>query len=152
MSACLVGLMLVYAGLNGGQRVARLHLHDDSAYSRYNVALYRHVDNAVDYIASDWNGDETLSVRYDIFPEMQNFWWVAAWHEIDPFYRIGMNFDFLLEMQHGLLNTNTDPLGETAQADYTVVYQPGLTRYDLDDYTVRRFGAIYVLKADPNES
>jgi 4-amino-4-deoxy-L-arabinose transferase-like glycosyltransferase len=155
LNISLVVLMLLYAGLNGGQRLVRLHLHDDSVYSRYNIALYRHVDNTVDYIASDWDGDKTLSVRYDIFPEMQNFWWVAAWHEIDPFYRIGMNFDFLLEMQHGLHNTSTDRLGETNDADYTVVYQPGLTRYDLSAYEVARFGAIYVLKPvseNPDES
>jgi hypothetical protein len=141
-----VTLVLLYVSVSSADRVTRLMQHDDSVYSRYNVSLYRHVAATVEYIAADWQGGTTLTVSYDIMPEMRNLWWVAAWNSIDSAYRMGMNFDFLLNYEHGLSNTNHDPIGYVDEADYFVVYEPGLSRFNLDDYTVAQFGTIYVLK------
>jgi 4-amino-4-deoxy-L-arabinose transferase-like glycosyltransferase len=148
----ILGIVLVvmYAGVSTADRIARLLQHDDTQYSPFNVSLYRHVAETVDYIAADWQGDDTLTISYDIMPEVRNLWWVAAWHSIDPSYRMGMNFDFLLSYEHGLNNTNADPIGYIAEADYFVVYEPGLLRFNLDDYTIAQFGTIYVLKPKQN--
>ena len=143
-------LIITYAAVSTSERAARLYQHDDTEYSRFNVSIYRHVANTVNYIAADWRGGDTVTVSYDIMPEMRNFWWVAAWHSIDPQYCMGMNFDFLLSYQHGVTNTNTDAIGYVETADYFVVYEPGLARFNLDEYTVAQFGTIYVLKEKPN--
>ena len=147
----ILGAMLIitYAAVSTAERAARLYQHNDSAYSRFNVSIYRHVANAVDYIAADWQGGDTVTVSYDIMPEMRDLWWVVAWHSIDPQYRMGMNFDFLLSYQHGLTNTNIDAIGYVETADYFVVYEPGLARFNLDEYTVAQFGTIYVLRENP---
>ncbi|MDQ7035801.1 MAG: glycosyltransferase family 39 protein [Anaerolineae bacterium] len=141
-------LVLTYGGVSMAERVARLNQHDDAQYSRFNVSIYRHVSDTVDYIAADWQGADTVTVSYDIMPEMRNLWWVAAWNSIDSTYRMGMNFDFLLLYHHGLQNTNTDPVGYVETANYFVVYELGLARFNLDDYTIAQFGTIYVLKLD----
>ena len=138
--------IIAYAGLTTADRVARLRQHDDSVYSRFNVSIYRHVSDAADFIADDWQGGATLTVSYDIMPEMRNLWWIPAWHSIDPTYRMGANFDFLLTYHHGLTNTNTNPIGYVETADYFVVYEPGLVRFQLEDYAIAQFGTIYVLK------
>jgi hypothetical protein len=138
--------VLLYVGVSSADRGTRLMQHDDAVYSRYNVSLYRHVAATVDYIAADWQGGTTLTVSYDIMPEMRNLWWVAAWNSIDSSYRMGMNFDFLLLYEHGLSNANHDPIGYVSEAEYFVVYEPGLSRFNLDEYTVAQFGTIYVLK------
>jgi len=139
-------VLIAYAAVNTTDRAARLLQHDDSAYSRFNVSIYRHVAAATDFIAADWSGENQITVAYDIMPQMRNLWWVPAWNHIDDSYRMGMNFDFLLALHHGLHNDNTDPIGLVADADYWVVYEPGLDRIDWADYEVAQFGSIYVLK------
>lgn len=147
--ATIIGIvvgLLVYMGIQNTERSLRLLQHDNDSFSSYNVSIYRHVESAVDYIADDWTGDDTLTVSYDILQDVPNLWWVGAWNSIDPFYTMGMNYDFLLSYHHGLENTNTDPIGTVDNADYIVVYTPSLDNYDLDDYTLAQFGSIVVLK------
>ena len=140
-----VFLLIGYAAVQSSERFLRLQAHDDDAFSPYNVSIYRHVEAAVDYIADDWQGNDTLTVSYDILPEISNLWWTPAWNSIDPSYRMGMNFDFLLSYHHGLTNLNTDAIGTVDNADYIIVYTPALERY-LDDYEIKTFGAIVVMK------
>lgn len=140
-----VGLV-TYMGIQNTERSLRLIQHDNDTFSTYNVSIYRHVESTVDYIAEDWNGDESITVSYDIIQDVPNLWWVGAWHSIDPFYTMGMNFDFLLSYHHGLENTNTDPIGTVDNADYIVVYTPSLESYDLEEYSLVQFGTIVVLK------
>jgi len=71
---------------------------------------------------------------------------VIAWNSVDQGYRMGMSYDFLLAYQHGLTNRNQDALGLAEDADYVVVYLPGLVRYDSNRYEMHSFGAIVVLK------
>jgi len=141
-------ILAVLAILPPAERAARVLTHEDEVYSRYNVSLLRHVESATDYIAADWfaSGDEALTVSYDIYPEMNNLWWVPAWSSIDPTYGMGMNFDFLLELHHGLQNSNSDPIGFVEEYDYLVIYEPGLERYNIDQFEVQQFGTIFVLK------
>lgn len=140
-------VLLSYATIQSSERFLRLNQHDDTVFSAYNVSIYRHIEAAVDYIAQDWQGGATLTVSYDILPEMPNLWWTPAWHSIDPAYRMGMNFDFLLAYHYGLSNRNTDPIGTVERSDYTIIYSPALARYALEDYEIHRFGAIVVLKS-----
>jgi len=139
---------LILTALPAAERLARLAAHEDTVYSRYNVSLLRHVEAATDFIAADFasNGDDTLTVSYDIYPEMNNLWWVPAWSHVDPGYRMGMNFDFLLQLHHDLVNSNHDPIGTVEDFDYLVIYEPGLERHNSEAYEIHRFGAILVLK------
>jgi hypothetical protein len=143
----LIALVLfLFCGLQIAERAGRLMLHDDTVFSAYNVSLYRHVSAAVDAIAADWQGGDTLTISYDILPEMPNLWWTPVWNSIDPSYRMGMNFDFLLRYHYGLDNANQDAVGTVENADYLVIYSPAAERYTLSDYEIWRFGAIWVLK------
>ena len=146
MTILIVIGLTAYAGLQTTERALRLIQHDDSEFSPYNVSIYRHVEKAVDYIAEDWEGGETITVSYDILQDVRNLWWTPAWNSIDPSYTMGMNFDFLLSYHHGLENTNTDPIGTVDNADYIILYTPSLENYDLEDYVMEQFGTIVVLK------
>lgn len=141
-------LLITFAGIATVDRFARLSAHDDDAFSRYNVSLYRHIADAAAYIAAD-SKDDALGISYDVLPEMGNLWWVLAWNTVDPAYRIGAPMDYLLSSLHGISNENQAADGIAPNADYVVVYTPGLSRYELADYNVTRFGAIHVLK--PNQ-
>lgn len=143
--AIAIGLSL-YIGIQNTERSLRLIQHDDTVFSSYNVSIYRHVASAIDYIAEDWDGDDKITVSYDVIQDAPNLWWVGAWHSIDPFYAMGMNFDFLLSYHHGLENTNKNPVGIADNADYIVLYTPSLGNYNLDDYSLAQFGTIVVLK------
>lgn len=143
----LVALLTLTFALTGtAERLARIRAHDDTQFSPYNVSLYRHISAATDFIAQDWQGGDALTVSYDLLPEMPGLWWVVAWNSVDAGYRMGMNFDFLLTLHHGLNNRNQSAVGLIEGADYTVVYQPGLVRYDASAYEIYTFGAIAILK------
>ena len=146
MTILVVAILLIYVGIQHGERILRLMQHDDSQFTAHNVSIYRHVEAAVDYIAVDWDGDETLTVSYDILQDIRNLWWTPVWSSVDSSYRMGMNFDFLLSYHHGLENTNTNPIGTIENADYIIIYSPTLEDYNLADYTLAQFGTIYVLK------
>lgn len=148
----VAGLLIGYIGIQSSERVLRIVQHDDTQYTPYNVSIYRHVSAVVDYIAEDWAGDESLTVSYDILHDIPNLWWTPAWHSIDPSYRMGMNFDFLLSYHHGLTNTNTDPIGTVEDADYIIIYTPTLQDYDLTQYDIAQFGTIVVLKSINTET
>ncbi len=145
MQFCLA-LAILWASLNSLDRVLRVSLHDDSLYSPQNSSLYRSIDTATDYIATDWGSDAPLTVSYDFLPELAHHWWILPWHTVDPGYRMGMAYDFLLRTYHSLDNLNRDPLGLTTDADYIVTLAPGLNRYDMDAHEKAQFGAIFVLK------
>lgn len=144
----IILIVCMYIGIQTTERSLRLIQHDDTQFSVYNVSIYRHVEAAIDYIAEDWQGDEAITISYDILQDANNLWWVPAWHTIDPLYTMGMNFDFLLSYHHDFVNTNIDPIGtlDPALADYIVVYTPSLSKYDLEQYTATQFGTIVVLK------
>lgn len=143
----VIALLIAYIGLQSTERSLRVIQHDDSQFSPFNVSIYRHVEATVDYIAEDWD-EETVTISYDILPAVPNLWWVIAWNTIDPFYTMGMNFDFLLSYHHSIENTNTDALGtiDPNSADYIIIYSPLQDQYDLTQYTVEQFGTILVLK------
>jgi len=131
---------------SASDRILRVNQHDYDTYSIFNVWVYRHMDAAVDHIADDWEGETNITVSYDLFPEMAHFWWVAPWNTIDPLYGIGMSYDYLLQHNHSLINTVTNPEGIAENPDYIITYEPGLISYNLEDYAVENFGAIYVLQ------
>ena len=148
MRLCLA-LVILWASLNSLDRVLRLALHDDRLHSPQNMALYRSIAAATDYIAADWGTDAPLTISYDFLPELAHQWWILPWHTVDSLYRMGMAYDYLLESYHGLRNVNRDPLGLAVNADYVVTFAPGLARYDLGAHEERQFGAIFVLKPQP---
>lgn len=145
----IIALVVGFAALSSAERIARVALYDATQHSIANVSHYRFIEAATDHIAADWAGDETLTVSYDILPESRNLWWVVPWHTVDESYRMGMAYDFLLALHHGLHNTNADPIGTVDEADYIVVYEPALARYDTAQFSRARFGTIYVLEPLP---
>ena len=143
--ALLIGLWLVG---NVADRLTGYQRHDDTIFTPFNAALYRHAETAVDIIAQDWGQSTPVTVSYDLLPELPNFWWLPAWGSIDPLYRMGAPYDVLLEMKYGLVNRNTSPLGPAGDPDYLIIYTPALDRYDVGGYTeIGRAGTTVVLKA-----
>ncbi|QPC82954.1 glycosyltransferase family 39 protein [Phototrophicus methaneseepsis] len=141
----LMVAVTIMAAVGGLDRVGRVLNYDDSQHTPANAWLYRHIEAVADYIAQDWQGREPLTISYDIMPEMRNYWWIIPWNQVDPAYTMGLPYDYLLSLQ-GLTNANTNPIGWADDADYIVVWEPGLARHDLADYEVTRFGTVYVLK------
>ncbi|MCA9894551.1 MAG: glycosyltransferase family 39 protein [Anaerolineae bacterium] len=142
----LIIAVALAASVGGMDRIGRIMTYDDSVHTPLNGWLYRHVEAAVDYIAEDWQGGNSLVISYDLMPEMRNYWWIIPWSRTDPAYTMGLPYDYLLDYLHGLTNTNTNPIGWADDADYIVVWEPGLERHDLSQYDVAQFGTIYVLK------
>ncbi|MAU12591.1 MAG: hypothetical protein CL607_22410 [Anaerolineaceae bacterium] len=142
----LIVWVALAASVGGLDRVGRILTYDDSVHTPLNGWLYRHVAAAADYIAEDWQGGDSLTISYDLMPEMRNYWWIIPWSQMDPAYTMGLPYDYLLDYQHGLTNTNTNPIGWADDADYIVVWEAGLERHDLSQYDIAQFGTIYVLK------
>lgn len=141
--------ILATVGLHSLDRVLRVTLTNPAEDQPANLWLYSSMKAAADWIAADWSGGDELTVSYDISPEQRNLWWVAPWNTVDSSYRIGMAYDFLLENDSGLRNINQNPIGTAENPDYILVYERGLRRYDLDQYTIEQFGAIFLLKPLP---
>ncbi len=142
----LIGLVASIAILPALDRFVRVTMHNPEQFTPFNVWLYSSMEAVTDWIANDWDGGDSLTVAYDILPELPQFWWVAPWHTIDESYRIGMAYDALLELNHGLTNLNQSAVGIAELPDYLIVFDPSLSRYALDSYQVEVFGAIHVLK------
>ena len=142
----VAALVLLFVSLGAFDRYERVSNHDPTQHSPLNLALYDHVNGATSWIASDWSGEESIIVSYDMMPEMANQWWVVAWHRVDESYRVGMAFDYLLESYFDLENSNRNPLGIADSPDYIVTSAPGLERYVRERYQLRQFGALFVLK------
>ncbi len=141
----LIGL---FVGLGAFDRIVRVATHDNRVYSPFNIALYQSIDHATAWIADDWGDATSITVSYDVMPEMANQWWIAPWHTVDEGYRIGMAYDYLLDSYYGLINQNTNPIGLAENPDYIVTYETGLDRYDLSLHDIQQFGAIFVLKPE----
>lgn len=139
-------LLIAHISFNMSERALRLITYDDTVHSNFNVSIYRHISGVSDAIAADWDSPDRVTIQYDIVPEMRTLWWIAPWSHTDPNYRYGWNFDFLLELEHGISNTNLHPLGQADNPDYIVVYEPGLSRWDLTEYDLMQVGTIYILK------
>lgn len=139
-------LIILFVGLGAFDRIVRVTTHDFSTQTNFNLGLYSSINAATAWIADDYSGDDNISVSYDIMPEMAHQWWIAPWNRVDDSYRIGMAYDYLLDVYHGLKNSNTNPTGLAENPDYIVTFASGLKRHELDDYEVEQFGAIYVLK------
>lgn len=139
-------LLTLYLWCLGADRILRITQHNDMVYTRYNVWLYRHLEAVTHYIATDWQAQSNPVISYDILPEMPNLWWVLPWNSVDPLYRMGVPYDYLLAVQHGIINTNQSANGLAENPDYIIVYLPGLARYAVENYEMAQFGAIYVLK------
>ena len=142
----LFALLLLYAGFSVADRVVSVAAHDPARYTPQNLALYRNVNAAVDFIASDWRGGDSLTVSYDLLPELAYHWWIVPWHTVDAGYRMGMAYDHLLLSYHGLRNENRAAIGLSREHDYVITTAPGMARYDAESYAARQFGAIVVMK------
>lgn len=141
-----LGLLLVYAGLGAYDTVIRVSRHDRAEYSPLNLNLYSSIKDAASWIASDWPAHGAITVNYDMLPEMSQLWWVLPWHTVDESYGMGMALDYLLKHYFDLENANRNPLGIVENPDYIVTSARGLARYDLEQFQVSQFGALYALK------
>lgn len=142
-SVLLAGVVLV--GLLGSERLGRVWQHDDSIFTPQNAWLLPRMDEAIAWIANDWQGQDAPRIAYDFMPQMSVFWWVGAWHTVDESYRIGMSYDYLLWARTGWRNPNDHPYGQDEQADYLITYEANLGRY-ASAQVVQRFGALRVLR------
>jgi len=138
-------LVMLFVGLGAFDRITRVTTHNVTTYTPFNIALYQSIHQATAWIADDWDDSNTITVSYDVMPEMANQWWIVPWHTVDESYRIGMAYDYLLNSYYELDNQNTNPIGLAEDADYIITYETGLDRYTLSDYHVQQFGAIFVL-------
>lgn len=146
LQALAAALVLLYAALGACDTVIRVANHDRARHSGQNLSLYSNMDDAAGWLASDWSGGSAITVSYDLLPELSQHWWVLPWSTVDESYRLGMAFDFLLASYYDLENSNRSPLGLAEDPDYVFTSPPGLQRYDLERFQVRRFGAIHLLK------
>jgi len=142
----IVALLLAGAALGAMDRLVRVAQHNPAAHSPLNLNLYDSIDELTAWIAADWPGGAAIRVSYDLLPELPHRWWIGPWHTVDESYRLGMAFDYLLESYYGLQNSNQNPIGSAATADYIVTSAPGRARYALEGYAWRQFGALYALK------
>jgi len=141
-----VVLVILFVSLGAFDRIVRVSTHDPNVYSPFNVALYSSIEGATRWIADDWDGEDEITVSYDVMPEMAGQWWVAPWHTVDESYRMGMAYDYLLESYYGLTNINTNPVGLADDPDYIVTFLTHISDYEQTEYDGARFGAIVVLK------
>ena len=146
----LILIIIAYVSLGAADRILLVANHDPSAHTPLNLNLYSSLNAAADWIADDWSGASSVTISYDVFPEMAWHWWIVAWHNVDPGYRMGMALDYLLASYHGLINANRNPVGLADRPDYIVTSKPGLLRYPSDSYQQQVFNAIYVLKPSSN--
>lgn len=142
----LILIVIAYVSLGAADRILLVATHDPSAHSPLNLNLYSSLNDAANWIAKDWSSESSVTISYDVFPEMAWHWWIVAWHNVDPGYRMGMALDYLLASYHGLINANLNPVGLADRPDYIVTSEPGLLRYPSDSYQQQAFNAIYVLK------
>ncbi len=139
-------LIVVYVSLGAVDRLVRVANHDSSADSPLNLNLYENLNDAAGWIAGDWPGSESITVSYDMFPEIAHHWWIVPWNTVDDSYRVGMGLDYLLSSYYGLENLNKNPAGLADQPDYVVTSARGLERYEEEKYQLETFGALHILK------
>ncbi len=104
---------------------------------------------AADVLAS---GRHEAAIRYDFLPEHPDWRWLADFHAYDPYYRIGAEYDYLLEALYGVRNTSQAPDGMAQHPDYVVLEARGLRRYCpcTGDYEVLELGYYTVIKVHPH--
>ncbi len=103
---------------------------------------------AADALAS---GRREVAIRYDFLPEHPDWRWLADFHAYDPHYRIGAEYDYLLETLYGVTNSAQAPDGMASQPDYIVLEAQGLHRYCscTGNYAVLERGYYAVVKVLP---
>lgn len=142
----LTAICALVMGLHSLDAVLRVTENDPDTFAGANAWRYRQIEAAADYIASDWGSTEDITISYDVMPLNRTYWWVPAWNSVDPLYRLGVPYDVLLEYEHGIHNTNMDPIGTVEDADYLVTYTDLLENHDVDMADVETFGVIAVVK------
>ncbi|MCU0515135.1 MAG: hypothetical protein MUE40_21475, partial [Anaerolineae bacterium] len=141
--------LLIYCVGGAAERISRVMQYDDTRHTVQNVWLYRHIEAAVDYIAADWPPQARDPViAYDFMSQLPDFWWLPAWGTVDPLYRAGTPYDFLLAVRHNLHNANQNPAGTAPQPDYVVIYAPQMEAA-VSGWRATQFGTIIVLKPPP---
>lgn len=103
---------------------------------------------AADALAS---GRREVAIRYDFLPEHPDWRWLADFHAYDPHYRIGAEYDYLLETLYGVTNSAQTPDGMAPHPDYIVVEEEGQRRYCActGKYEVLEQGHYVVIKVLP---
>lgn len=104
----------------------------------------------VAYIAADVlaSGHREAAIRYDFLPEHPDWRWLADFHTYDPHYRIGAEYDYLLETLYGVRNTSLAPDGMAQHPDYVVLEARGIIRYSVsaERHEIFEAGRYVVLK------
>ncbi len=103
----------------------------------------------VSWIARDaaMEGTQRVSVRYDFLRERPQWCWIVPYSLLDPSYRVGAEFDYLLGL-HGIENCEKAPDGWARDPGYIVLFREGLKRYNEWPWRceVAEFGPYAVLK------
>jgi len=139
------GVLILITCLSVIDRIERNNTHDNTALN--NAWIYRHIEATTDAIGTTWD-EEIVTVAYDILPYYPVFWWVAPWHTIDESYTIGMSYDYLLAQNHGIINQNTNPLGDSEPFDYLITLNPNHTTDYADLRFIDTFGAVHLYQSD----
>ncbi len=106
------------------------------------------------WVASDAkeHKHEAIAVQYDFLKDEKGWCWITSYTALDLMdtYYIGAEFDFLLEVIHGLNNTAKTADGLVEDPDYIVLFARGLSRYeDVDESNIFHFDNYVVIRSLP---
>jgi 4-amino-4-deoxy-L-arabinose transferase-like glycosyltransferase len=109
------------------QRLAREPARQEALFPQ--AWYFSQVASVTDAIAEAFGRDTTLTIAYDLLPEMRFQWWAMAWHTVDARYHLGMAYDFLLLSRHNIRNRNISATGTADTPDALIVLDEGLARH-----------------------
>lgn len=109
------------------QRIGREPARQEALFPQ--TWYFSQVASATDAIAEAFGRDTTLTIAYDLLPEMPFQWWAMAWHTADPRYHLGMAYDFLLLSRHNIRNRNVSATSTADNPDALIVLDEGLARH-----------------------
>lgn len=146
----LVGVVVVMAVIGSAEPLTRIAFRDEMAMEPFNIWRYERIESVMAWIAADTEKSQ-IRISYDLLKDIPHFWWVAAFHAIDPAYRTGMAHDYLLKQQFQIMNENQSGDGLSENPDYIVVLASGMERYQAAEYEIHEDGIYRILKPKPSD-
>lgn len=114
-AAWLAQGLLVFVFLWNSFLVSRVDAWRADGWAGHDAAEVR----VVDYIAADISkrGRDRASIGYRLFI----YPFMVDYHTVNPYYKVGTEFDVLFKYQHGIENTDRCAEGVSSGDDYRIV-------------------------------